>query len=164
VKPVQKDKLPYEDKSDEPDLEGVESTVQLEEWEYTPLTGQKLSDYKEVIQSEYLLHILKYPEDAHPTSPIWNGLPRKIRTKLINRQPIPKIGWGFSVERRWNSLASTILMCPIIIIGFIIATCLCIKYTWPISAGITLALAPVTLVTFANTMLGGITKQKGLSE
>jgi hypothetical protein len=163
VKPVVKDKLPYEYVSTEPNSQSAKSTVDLEAWEFTHLTGQKLSDYKAIIQSEYLLHLLKYPEHAHPSSPVWTGLPRKIRTKLINRQPTPKIGWGFSVERQWNSVAFTILTCPIIIVGFIIATCLCIKYKWPVSAGVTLALAPVTVVIFANTMLGGITKQKGLS-
>ena len=111
-----------------------------------------------------MLHLLRNPDHAHADSRIWKGLPKKIGTKLINQLPDPKTGWGFSVEQEWNPLAFTLLMCPIILAGFAISTWLCIRFNWPVSAGVTLALGPVTLVTFANTMLGGITKQKGLSK
>ena len=144
-----------------PDANAV---LALEEWEYTHLTGQRLSVYKEFLDSEYLLHLLKFPEDAHSTSPVWTGFPRKIRTKLINRQPTPKIGWGFSIQHEWNSIAFTVAVCPIILVGFIMATYLSIKYEWPTSTGIALATGVVTLVTFVNTMLGAITKQKGISK
>jgi hypothetical protein len=55
-------------------------------------------------------------------------------------------------------------MCPIIIVGFIAAIYMAIRDKWPASAGITLALAPVSLMAFVYTMLGGVMKQKGLSK
>jgi hypothetical protein len=129
------------------------------------LNREELVEYKELIKEQaYLPHLLKYPNHAHNDSRVWNGLPRKIKTKLINIQSTPKLGWGFQVDYQWNAIAFSICMCPIILIGCILATCLCIKYKWPISAGITLASAPVTLVMTANTLLGGITKQEGLSK
>jgi hypothetical protein len=161
---VKKDKLPYESQPNEPESPDTSSASQVEEWEYTPLTGQRLSDYKEVLQSELLLHLLKFPDDAHPESPVWAGLPRKVRTKFINRQATPKIGWGFSVDHEWNTLAFTISMCPIIIAGFVLAIYLSIRHSWPVSAAITLALAPITLITFLNTMLKDVMKQKNLSK
>jgi hypothetical protein len=156
--------LPYESQSTDPELPDTGTAIQLEEWEYTYLTGQKLSEYKGNLQSKYLLHLLRFPEDAHPESPIWIGLPRKIKTKLINHQSTPKTGWGLSVEHEWNSVAFTILMYPIIIVGFILAIYISVRDKWPASAGITLALAPVSLLAFVNTMLGSILKQKGLSK
>jgi hypothetical protein len=164
VKRVKKDKLPYESQAAEPESPNLSSTLLLEEWEYNPLTGQRLSDYKEILQSEFLLHLLKFPEDAHPESPVWTGLPRKIRTKLINQQSTPKIGWGFSVDHEWNTLAFTVSMCPIIIAGFVVAIYLAVTDKWPMSAAITFALAPVTLIAFLNTMLKDVMKQKSLSK
>ena len=49
-------------------------------------------------------------------------------------------------------------MCPTILI---ISTTLCINYQWP-SAGVTLALAPVTIVIFVNTMLSEYYKAKAI--
>ncbi|KAE9367293.1 hypothetical protein N431DRAFT_513570 [Stipitochalara longipes BDJ] len=161
---VKKDKLPYESQTTEPEAPDAVPAAQLEEWEYTPLTGHRLSSYKYCLQSEFLLHLLKFPGDALPESPVWTGLPRKIRTKLINRQPTPKLGWGFSVDHEWNTLAFTVSMCPIIIAGFVLAIYLAIRYKWPVSAAITLALAPVTLIAFLDTMLKGVLKQKSLSK
>jgi len=93
------------------------------------LTGNDLIQYKtQIIQSDYLLPLLQHPEDGHKDSPIWTGLPRKIKTKLINTYPQPKNGWGFSVEEQRSSLAFTILMCPVILFGFAIATWLSIKF------------------------------------
>lgn len=158
MRPVKKDKLTYETESTEPESPDVKAVVALEEWEYTHLTGQKLSEYKELLHSEHLLHLLKFPDHALPESPVWSGLPRKIRTKLMNRQATPKIGWGFSVQHEWSSIAFTVAISPIIIVGFFIATYLSIRYQWPVSSGIALAVGVVTLVTFINTMLGGITK------
>lgn len=165
VDPLKKDKLPLED--DPAQLVSQESSSSgdlSDEWEYNILSGQNLSHFKGLIGGSYPLHLLKYPNHALPESPIWRGIPKKIRTKLVNRQNTQKIGWGFQVEHEWNSKAFTLMTCPIIILGFIIATCLCIKFNWPVSAGVTLALAPVTIITYVNTMLGGIAKQKGLSK
>lgn len=136
----------------------------LDEWECFPFTGQDLNNFKGLIGGSFMLHLLKYPDDVKPDLPIWTGLPKKIRTKLTNQDKFQKAGWGFQVEYEWNSVAFVVMMCPIIVLGFLIATFLSIKFQWPISAGVTLALAPLTLVTFMNTILGGITKQKGLSK
>jgi hypothetical protein len=131
-----------------------------DEWEYFALTGEDLNNFKGLIGGSFMLHLLKYPNDVKPGIP----LPKKIRRKLINQDRVQKAGWGFQVEYRWNSAAFVVMMCPIIILGFIIATFLSIKFQWPISAGVTLAVAPPTLVAFINTTLGGIAKEKGLSK
>jgi hypothetical protein len=128
------------------------------------LTGQDLNNFKGLIGGSFMLHLLKYPDDVKPDLPIWTGLPKKIRTKLINDDRVQKVGWGFQVEYEWNSTAFVVMMCPIIVLGSLIATFLAIKFQWPITAGATLALAPLTVVTFINTILGGIVKQKDLSK
>jgi hypothetical protein len=128
------------------------------------LTGQDLNNFKGLIGGSFMLHLLKYPDDVKPDLPIWTGLPKKIRRKLINQDRFQKVGWGFQVEYERNSVAFVVIWSPFIIIGFLIATCLSIKFQWPISAGITLALVLPTLVTFINSMSGDIAKQKGLSK
>ena len=155
VDPVEKDKLPDED-----DVSYLSSSS----WEYSELTGDDLSAFKELLNGSYLLHLLKFPNHAKPRSPIWRGLPKKLRTKLINEKDVKIPGWGFQVDYEWDSKAFTILTVPVILFGFLVATSLCVAFQWPISAGLTLALAPVTIVTYINTMIGGITKQRGLSK
>jgi hypothetical protein len=136
----------------------------IDEWEYFALTGQDLNNFKGLIGGSFMLHLLKYPDDVKPDLPIWTGLPKKIRTKFTNDDRVQKVGWGFQVEYEWNSVAFVVMMCPIIVLGSLIATFLAIKFQWPITAGATLALAPLTVVTFINTILGGIVKQKDLSK
>jgi hypothetical protein len=98
----------------------------------------------------------------HTGAPIWTGLPKKIRTKLITKSKVQVLGWGFQVDYRWNSVVFVIMTCPIIMGGFVIAVVLSVTFRWPISAGIAFALGPVTLVTYVNTMISGVAKQKGL--
>lgn len=165
VDPIQKDKLPNEEAPSQSKSRVISTNLQItDEWEYSALTGQELDNFKGLIGGSFMLHLLKYPDDAKPDLPIWIGLPKKIRTKLVNHDKAQKAGWGFQVEYEWNVVAFVAMTCPIIILGFLIAVFLSIKYQWPISAGVTLALAPLTLVTFINTTLGGITKQKGLTK
>ena len=52
------------------------------EWEYDSLPEPELIKYKQKLQSEYVLHLFWHPEDALPRSPLWKGLPRKIKDKL----------------------------------------------------------------------------------
>ena len=82
----------------------------------------------------------------------------------MNCQPTPKTGWGFSVDYEWNTVAFTVSMWPVIIAGFVLAIYLAIKYKWPASAAITLALAPVTLIAFLDNKLKDVLKQKNLSK
>jgi hypothetical protein len=99
VTPHVQHKLPYEPLTT--DIVGMmsilhNSDTHLEEWEYSKLEGQDLAKYKGVIaEGDVLLHYVKYPSHAHPDSPVWNGLPRKIKTKLINYNTSHKLGWGF---------------------------------------------------------------------
>jgi hypothetical protein len=160
---VKKDKLPYEDDSSPSNAEDtVGVREQSDEWEYSTITGQKLIEFKGLISGGYLLHLLRKPHHSLPSSPIWTGLPKKIRTNLVNQQDAQKKGWGFQVEQEWDARASTLLTFPIIALCFGIAIHLCIRFRWPASAGVTLAVASTTLVQFVNIMLGGIMKQKGL--
>jgi hypothetical protein len=160
------DKLPYEPITT--DIVGTmsisnNSDTHLEEWEYSKLEGQDLVKYKGVIaEGDVLLHYVKYPDHAHPDSPVWNGLPRKIKTKLTNHNTTHKLGWGFQVEYEWDQYTFITLICLVSFVGFILATVLCVKFKWPVSAGVTMACAPITIVMTTNTLIGGITKQKGL--
>jgi len=164
VDPVKKDKLPHEDDTSPTDAQSSDIIQNISsDWEFSPLVGEELIHFKAIISGDTLLHLLKYPEDANAELPIWSGLPKKIRTKLTNQKRVQMPGWGFQVEHEWNSVAFVVMTCPIIIVGLIIAITLSVKFNWSVSGGITLALLPVTLVMYINTMLGGITKQKGLS-
>jgi hypothetical protein len=134
-----------------------------EEWEYVPMIEPELTRYKLKLESDYLLHPFWHPEHALPRSPIWKGLPRKIRTKLICQQADPKLGWGFSAEYEWDWQTFTFIMSPFVLAGCFIAAALCAHYQWPISSGIMLAMAPITVIAFINTMLTNHIKQRGWS-
>lgn len=162
---MKKDKLPHEEDTSPRDTPCSNVNQKLSsDWEFSPLIGEELIHFKGIISGDTLFHLLKYPDDAHAELPIWTGLPKKIRTKLINQKRIQMPGWGFQVEHEWDSVAFVVRTRPIIIVGFVIAVVLSVTFKWPVSAGVTLALGPVTLVMYINTMLSGITKQKGLSK
>ncbi|KIM98374.1 hypothetical protein OIDMADRAFT_31177 [Oidiodendron maius Zn] len=163
VDPVQKDKLPR-DADPSPGITLSNNLNQRldSDWEFSPLVGEELSHFKGLISGNTLLHLLKYPNHANAELPIWSGLPKKIRTKLVNQRRIQVPGWGFQVEHKWNSVAFVIMTSPVIIMGFVIATVLTIAFKWPVSAGVNLAVLPVTLITYVNTIVGGVTKQRGL--
>jgi hypothetical protein len=163
VDPVKKDKLPPDENHTLNDSQGNYVYRRLaSDWEFSPLVGEELIQFKGIISGDTLLHLLKYPDHAHAELPIWTGLPKKIRTKLINQTRVQVPGWGFQVDHEWNSVAFVIMTCPIILVGFVTAVVLSVIFRWPISAGVTLALGPVTLVTYVNTMIGGVARQKGL--
>ncbi len=134
-------------------------------WEYSHLAGEDLTCYKNLLNGEYLLHLFWEPECALAKAPIWNGLPRKVKTKLKclkEDRTIP--GWGFSIEYEWDWLTFTILVSPVSILSIAIAVILCVHYQWPIASGVTLALAPTTLLAFISTLASNVMKQKGLSK
>ena len=162
---MKKDKLPHEEQTSSRDTQSSYVNQKLSsDWEFSPLVKEELIHFKGIISGDALLHLLKYPDDAHAELPIWTGLPKKIRTKLISQKRIQMPGWGFQVEHEWNSVAFVVMTCPIIIVGFIIAVVLSVTFKWPMSAGVTLALGPVTIIMYVNAMLSSITKQKGLSK
>jgi hypothetical protein len=136
----------------------------IQEWEYFALPQPELIKYKMKLESAYLLHLFWHPEDALPKSPLWRGLPRKIKDKLRCKDEDPKIGWGFSVEYEWDWVTFTFLMVPFILIDFAIVAALSAHYQWPVATAFTVAMGPVTVIAFVNTMMSSITKQKGLSK
>lgn len=163
VDPIKKDKLPHDEDASLEDIQkGHVNQNLVSDWEFSPLIGEELIHFKGIISGDTLLHLLKYPDHAHAKLPIWIGLPKKIRTKLLNQDRVQVPGWGFQVEHEWNSVAFVIITCPIIFLGFVMAIVLSIIFKWPTSAGVSLALLPVTLIMYTNTMLGSIAKQKGL--
>jgi hypothetical protein len=131
--------------------------------EIPELTNERISDYKDLIRcNKYLLHILEYPQVAHSDSCVKEGLPRRINTELTNHQAYPKIGRDFQAEYRRNVVSISYLHTFSHSHSSILASFLCVKHKWPISACVTAASAPVTPVIVAITLLGQITKQERL--
>lgn len=58
----------------------------------------------------------------------------------------------------------TFLMIPIILIDFAVAAWFSAHYQWPVATGVTVAMGPVTVITFVSTMMSNIMKQRGLSK
>ncbi|KAH6714475.1 hypothetical protein BKA61DRAFT_575228 [Leptodontidium sp. MPI-SDFR-AT-0119] len=79
VDPIEKNKLPDEDDT---------SYLASHDWDYSELSGDDLIQFKGLLSGSYLLHLLKFPDHAKPDSPIWMGLPKKLRSKLVNDRNI----------------------------------------------------------------------------
>lgn len=111
-------------------------------WECSPLDEEDLIHFKGIMDSDTLLHFLKYPDHPHAKLPIWAGLPKRIRAELTSHKTGQVSGWGFQVEHKWNSMVFITMTCPIVIVGIVVAVTLTVALKWPLSVGITLTLLP----------------------